>query len=105
MSEDSRKVPVFPTYHLGGQGNVITVQSFVRKKFWRRWYLIPVITRWETPKPFYDGHVITEVIQKHQADAYNVLLFFKYMKPDGHLHTQLRDEYQEDERTRLGIGL
>jgi hypothetical protein len=109
MTGDSKTLPIFPDYLMGGTQTILRVESYVRKQFRIRfkkvWYLIPIITQWESPKPFFDPDVIKDVLKRHQQTAYNYLLYYQFMESDGHLHTQLLDINQEDERTRLGIGL
>lgn len=112
LTADSRKVPVFPKYQAGGSGPYFRVETYVRRKFFGKWYLIPVITQWESPKPLYTQEVVKEVIARNLDEGYRVFLYWKGIKekdlhrmdtPDGKVKCQLLDENQEDEFHRLGI--
>jgi hypothetical protein len=114
MTGDSKTLPVFPDYHMGGTQTILRVESYVRKQFRIRfkkvWFLIPIITQWESPKPFFGPDVIKDVLKRHQIEGYKALLYYRFAKPmineNGFkLNTQLLDINQEDEKTRLGIGL
>lgn len=108
MTGDSKILPIFPEYHMGGTQRTLKVESYVRKQFKGRWYLIPVITQWESPTPMFGPDVVKDVIKRQQIEAYKVLLYYRYAKPmvdafGCKLNTQLLDVNQEDERTRLGL--
>jgi hypothetical protein len=114
MTGDSKTLPVFPEYRLGGTGRIVRFESYVRRRFWhglkRRWYLIPIITEVESPRTFFDAEFVSNNLKRHQQVAYNYFLHYKYAKPlvriaFGTLTTQLLDLNQEDEKTRLGVGL
>lgn len=110
MTGDSKVLPIFPEYHMDGTQRTLRVESYVRKKFNDRWYLIPVITQWESPTPMFGPDVVKDVIKRQQIEAYKVLLYYRYVEPmidafGCKLNTQLLDVNQEDERNRLGLEL
>lgn len=105
MTGDSKVLPIFPEYHMGGTQRILRVESYVRKMFNDRWYLIPVITQWESPTPYFGPDVLKDVIKQNQIEAYKALLYFKKVEPVANLHIQLLDINQEDERNRLGLEL
>lgn len=107
MTGDSKILPIFPEYHMGGTQNILRVESYVRKQFKSKWYLIPVITQWESPTPLFGPDVVRDVIKQNQIEAYKVLLFWKKVDVSkyDHFYGQLLDINQEDERNRLGLEL
>jgi hypothetical protein len=114
MTGDSKIDTIFPNYQMGGTANILRVQSYVRKQFRIRfrkvWYLIPIVTQWESPTPTFGPDVIRDVLKRHQIEGYKALLYYRFAKPmvneNGlRLNTQLLDINQEDEKSRIGIGL